>query len=335
METATGLRALTLGLVLGLGAQQAAAGLELCNGTNVRHSVAIGYKSGETWVSEGWWNIEPGACATPVGGELKLRFYYFRAEAAGHAFVDEDYAFCTQSAAFTIEGDETCAARGYEQKMFRQIDTGEARHFTYTFGPSVSPASSPAPQDQPGQWGEPYFSATAIFQECAIGGGMPQCSFHADGTKFYVYDEGRTPEGIMAALRGYLPGTPIEVSGDLEAVYDTSAEVVLRGLRPRAYNRWDSMLRMMQGSWTDPNDIDTQFDITGSEMETSYQGKFLGREYLSMSDSCEGMTGQDFLLRREEESGDIYCFTFQELSEERFVLTYLPRGNSHYFVRLD
>lgn len=335
METARGIGALALGLMLGLGAQQAAAGLQLCNGTDTRQSVAIGYKSGDIWVSEGWWNIEPGGCVTPVSGDLQLRYYYFRAEAKGHDFLDEDYAFCTQSAAFTIEGDENCAARGYEQKMFRQIDTGEARDFIFTFGPSISPVSSPAPQDQPGQWGEPYFSATAVFQGCAAGGGMPHCSFHSDGTKFYVYDDGRTPEAVMATLRGYLPGAPIEVSGDLETVYDTSAEVVLRRVGPRSYNSWDSTLSMMQGAWTDPEDYKVQYNILGSELENYYDGKFLGREYLSMSDSCEGLPGGNFLVRREEETGDIYCYTVEELSEQRFVLMYLPRGNFHYFVRLD
>ena len=341
MKAATGIGALALGLALGLGAQQAAAGLELCNGTDIQHSVAIGYKSGDLWVSEGWWTIAPGACATPVTGDLSLRYYYFRAEASGHEFLDEGYAFCTQSAAFTIEGDENCAARGYEQEMFRQIDTGEARHFTYTFGPSVSPVSGAAPQNKTSQdntldWGASYSSDTAIFQECALdGGGVHYCSFHDAGMKFYVYDNGKTPAGIFAAMSGYRPGAPIAVRGEIQETYHTAVSVSLQSMQSRAYNPWDDMLRMMQGSWTDPYDTEAQFDITGSEMVTYYQGKFLGREYLSMSDTCEGMEGHHFLLRKEEGSGDIYCFIFEELNDQGFVLTYLPRGNSHYFIRLD
>lgn len=319
---------------LGFGPGAAMAGLTLCNEADVRHAVAVGYKSGDQWVSEGWWNIAPGACATAVGGDLMQRYYYFRAEAAGHDFLDENYAFCTQPAAFTIEGDEACAARGYEQEMFRQIDTGEARDFTYRFGLSVSPVSDAAPLGNAGEWGEPYSTATAIFQGCGDGDGGPYCSFHDGGTKFYVYDDGRTPGAVMTALRGYLPGAPIEVSGDLEAVYDTSAAVVLRHVSPRAHNSWDNTLGAMQGGWYDPQDMKAQYNILGSEMETYYDGSFLGREYMSMSDSCEGREGQ-FLVRREEETGEIYCFSVEEVSEMRFVLMYLPRGNFHYFNRLD
>lgn len=321
-------------LALGLAPGAALAGLTLCNDADVRHAVAVGYKSGDRWVSEGWWNIDPGACATAVGGDLTMRYYYFRAEAAGHDFLDEDYAFCTQSAAFTIEGDESCAARGFEQKMFRQIDTGEARNFTYRFGPSVSPVSGVAPQGDAGQWGEPYSTATAVFQDCGTGDGGPYCSFHDGGTKFFVYDDGRTPAAVMSALRGYLPGTPIAVSGDLEAIYDTSAAVVLRGVSSRAPTVWDSTLGMMQGGWYDPEDMKAQYTILGSEMETYYDGSYLGREYLSQTDICEGREGS-FLMRREEETGEVYCFSLEELSELRFVLMYLPRGNFHYFNRLD
>lgn len=116
------------------------AGLEICNDSDVRQSVAIGYKSDETWMSEGWWNISPGNCVEPVEGDLKQRYYYVQAKAAGWVFEHERIAFCTTSRAFTIEGDEDCAGRGFDKGYFRKIDTGKtARHFTVELAAFMRP----------------------------------------------------------------------------------------------------------------------------------------------------------------------------------------------------
>ena len=52
-----------LAAALLVAAGAARAELKICNGTDARHSVAVGYKDGANWVSEGWWNIDPGDCA--------------------------------------------------------------------------------------------------------------------------------------------------------------------------------------------------------------------------------------------------------------------------------
>ena len=119
------------------------AGLTFCNETAVTQTVAIGHKDGDNWISRGWWNIKPGDCATPVGEDLRYRYYYYRAEATGRTFSDENYVFCTQRSAFAITGDENCQDRGYERSKFRRIDTGEKNtSFTLTL---VEPKSSPNP----------------------------------------------------------------------------------------------------------------------------------------------------------------------------------------------
>lgn len=96
------------------------AGMEFCNRTTETISIAIGYKSGSDWVSEGWWNIYPGECKTVKSGYLPNSYYYYRATSSSGSWED-DYYFCTQSQAFTIYGDDNCSSRGYSRKGFIQL----------------------------------------------------------------------------------------------------------------------------------------------------------------------------------------------------------------------
>ncbi|MDJ0824786.1 MAG: DUF1036 domain-containing protein [Rhodobacter sp.] len=108
------------------------AELQICNDTGQTQSVSIGYKGDDDWTSEGWWNIAPGDCATPVTGDLKKRYYYYRAEVDGGDFEGENYFFCTTTEEYTIVGDTECEDRGYDRESFTEIDTGEtATAFTY------------------------------------------------------------------------------------------------------------------------------------------------------------------------------------------------------------
>ena len=73
----------------------------------------------------GWWNINSGACATVIGGDLKTRYIYYRAEIDGGPFNGQGYYFCTTPSQYTIWGDGNCNERGYAREAFSQIDTGE------------------------------------------------------------------------------------------------------------------------------------------------------------------------------------------------------------------
>jgi uncharacterized membrane protein len=123
--------ACTAALILFAVAGPARAGLEFCNETRDTQSVSIGYQGDEDWISEGWWNIEPGDCAMALGGDLELQYYYYRAEVDAGDFEGEGYYFCTSPQAYEITGDTDCARRGYDREEFREIDTGpSATHFT-------------------------------------------------------------------------------------------------------------------------------------------------------------------------------------------------------------
>ncbi len=119
------------GVTGALSADGGTGGLRLCNKTGSRVGVAIGYKEGPRWTTEGWWNITAASCETLMAGPLVSRFYYIYA-------IDYDQGgawggkamLCTRDKMFTIHGIEDCVARGFERSGFFEVDTGEQRSWT-------------------------------------------------------------------------------------------------------------------------------------------------------------------------------------------------------------
>jgi uncharacterized membrane protein len=112
-------------------AAPAAADFRLCNNTNSRIGVALGYKDNEGWATEGWWNLPARNCDTLLRGSLAARFYYIYAvdydrggEWSGQAFM------CTREKEFTIRGTGDCLARGFDRTGFFEVDTGEQQTWT-------------------------------------------------------------------------------------------------------------------------------------------------------------------------------------------------------------
>ena len=142
------LRLLALGFVaalgFGLSSTAALADLKLCNKTDSRVGVALGYKDKEGWASEGWWNIGPNNCETLLKGPLIARYYYIFA-------VDYDKGgswggksmMCTRDKIFTIRGITECSDRGYQKTGFFEVDTREETDWTV----SLSGEKSTAPPD--------------------------------------------------------------------------------------------------------------------------------------------------------------------------------------------
>jgi len=107
------------------------ADFRLCNQTQSRVGVAVGYKDNEGWTTEGWWNVAANSCETLMRGPLVARFYYIYAldydqggEWAGKAFM------CTKEKEFTIKGISDCLARGYDRTGFFEVDTTEQKNWT-------------------------------------------------------------------------------------------------------------------------------------------------------------------------------------------------------------
>lgn len=118
----------------------AQAALVYCNRTQQPIEAALGYRGPivdgiSSWVSEGWWRIEPGQCSRVFGQQLKQRFYFYYAIAKVSPGPDRQpfvwsgkFRFCTDTKAFRIEGDEDCEGRGYLARGFQQLDIGVNVH---------------------------------------------------------------------------------------------------------------------------------------------------------------------------------------------------------------
>jgi uncharacterized membrane protein len=114
-----------------LAAVPARADLRLCNMTSSRVGISLGYRDGQGWVTEGWWNLNSRSCETLLKGQLAGRFYYVYAldydrggDWSGRSFM------CTREREFTIRGTEDCLARGFDRSGFFEVDTGEQQSWT-------------------------------------------------------------------------------------------------------------------------------------------------------------------------------------------------------------
>jgi len=109
----------------------AQAELKLCNTTQTRIGIALGYQDPSGWTTEGWWNIASQTCETLLKGALPSRFIYVHA-------VDYDRGgewagtnvMCTDDKSFTIKGVQECQKRGYKKSGFFEVDTGDAKEWT-------------------------------------------------------------------------------------------------------------------------------------------------------------------------------------------------------------
>jgi len=122
-------------------APPAKAAMSFCNRTEYALDAALGFRNGTAWMSQGWWRIEPGACAKVMSGHLTERFYFYYATSLVRTAKDKPpfewtgkYQFCTLDASFRIEGDGECESKGYRTRLFGEIDLGPtARDYTLDF----------------------------------------------------------------------------------------------------------------------------------------------------------------------------------------------------------
>ncbi|MBI3436666.1 MAG: DUF1036 domain-containing protein [Proteobacteria bacterium] len=155
---AAGATLLLVGLMLLAAVDAASADFRLCNNTSSRVGVAVGYKDGDGWTTEGWWNLPARGCETLLKGQLVARYYYIYAidydrggEWSGHAFM------CMRDKEFTIRGISDCLARGFDRGGFFEVDTQEQQSWTVqlTETGESAPQRAPAPGGRQGALAPP------------------------------------------------------------------------------------------------------------------------------------------------------------------------------------
>lgn len=120
----------------------AEAAFLFCNRTQHPIEAAFGYREQVAWISEGWWQIQPGQCARVFNRPLTQRFYFYFARVLESPSASSQppmtwagkYIFCVDNKAFRVEGDGQCAVRGYQEKGFQEVDIGPNQHdYTLNF----------------------------------------------------------------------------------------------------------------------------------------------------------------------------------------------------------
>jgi uncharacterized membrane protein len=320
-------------------AAPARAELSFCNETGETQWVAVGYKSGENWVSEGWWEISSGDCKAPIPGDLTNRHYYYRL--FSDSFEGEGFKFCVKRDVFRSEGDENCAARGFDSGDFADIDTGpDALSFTLTLTapqPAKSSEAKSAPQASDpyvaaGTYGEPL-SLQGKLDGCERIDGLLYCYVMADGWRYVAYDDERTPVELLDELDAMQPGSNVAIAADLLSQGDVSVDMVLREVLQVAD---DDPEQLIVGYWTSRDDSAAAMNIMGDgTLVDLYDANLTGEFDYFLRDSCLDAAPSEtlHLVTIEKDSGDTYCYEVLTLSSTWLELMYLPRGNILTYVR--
>lgn len=311
----------------------AQAGFEVCNDTHDEQAVVLGYKGAADWTAEGWWTLEPDACATLVEGSLPQRFYYLRVETPGWSFQDDKLPFCITEGAFRIEGDDNCARRGYRQENFARVDTGaEGGDYTHYLSVNLQPVvKEGVPLEEAAQ-----DLGTAVFQGCRRQAEpyVSYCTFIGPESRYLVYDDGRTAPRIWHLLQDLPQGRRFTLTGVQEDVIDKTTDLVLQDVHLEPLDRADRLLSLLQGSWQAEGDADDQFRIEGAERVSTYAGAETTVENIAIREACGTEAGQGpYLYAWDTISGGGLCYRIARVSEEHLTLVYLPQDKALTFVR--
>ena len=103
----------------------------VCNTTRVLVNLAVGRSEGAEFVTQGWWTVTPGSCATPIQEPLKGRYIYLYATDIDTVDVlGGSVSMCVDRGKFKIRGISDCWRRGLRAVNFAEIDTKDAADWT-------------------------------------------------------------------------------------------------------------------------------------------------------------------------------------------------------------
>lgn len=136
-------------------AHEAKLGFFYCNKTdNAVWSAIAQPAEGDTYLSKGWWRLEPGDCAKIIKGELEHDHYYV------YGVIEEgvneriltggDKALCVNNVLFSVKNNLTCGDQDLDEAMFRRVEIGGSPSATFDFMPDMFavPAEPPPPQEE-------------------------------------------------------------------------------------------------------------------------------------------------------------------------------------------
>ncbi len=339
-------------LILPFIASPAAADLTVCNETETRTSVAIGYGKGDDWISEGWWRIEPSDCRVVIKGKLPKRYYYWRATTSSDTLVEGKFSFCTNSEPFTIVGDKDCAERGFKKARFQEVDIGEASDYKLAVSESSGkkaapkeakePAQAPVQTDQgPGTFGEPI-TIVGEFQGCWAVSEDLECEFTADGWSYIASEAGPSPLGVIEALGVFSQGMRLQVSGDLISYAGSRAEIMIRDIEPAPAPAAppeprvsaSGLIEHMQGYWDSDAGDGYAWIVEGNFLREIYDANIMRESYFEIAATCAASDGQGPVViawPEPDEGEGPSCYVVTETAQRHLAVRDVIEGRNISF----
>lgn len=338
-------------------ATSAHAGLTFCNDAPTDRQVAIAYSDKGVWTSEGWWKVPGSACKVVVAGDLTRQHYYYHAPVNGQ-FSQGEHSFCVSDKAFTLPGaDGDCAALGAEKQRFSHIDTGKtAKDFVFTLveEPTTEAAPEPAPAEAtppaappddpaavasfaPGTHGEP-FTVNALMQGCETRDEGAFCFFIAEGFRWVATQGGPSNPAALNRMAEMSVNMPLIVTGDIVSYGDITADVVISRIEPGTPDAWAGLRDGMQGLWVSVDDPLSVIDIYGSEQTSLYDGQVMEISLATWADACPDGENIGPVMYTQMMGGDpmdVSCMAILEVTDDRIDLSYVGRGNTLSYTRLE
>lgn len=117
----------------------AVAGLHVCNKTENKVYVSVATLWGDCYMDwchervQGWWNIDPGDCKTPIGASLDTSGdtdYYYYAEDSQGATWTGDLSLCVDPNNAFDYGDSEADSCDSTHRRFKPIRTGNYSDYT-------------------------------------------------------------------------------------------------------------------------------------------------------------------------------------------------------------
>lgn len=104
---------------------QAFGALNVCNQSDERAYIALGYLEGGRWQSRGWWSAEAGECIELLPAVAHREYYLYAYHAKGGMW-SGDTPFCIAEEDFVLRKGAGCATR------FFRVDTQGHEQWTHT-----------------------------------------------------------------------------------------------------------------------------------------------------------------------------------------------------------
>ena len=99
------------------------AGLRICNDADMPLAAAVSRAEGESYITRGWWRVEPGACAKTMSERLTAGEVFIHARlivgTALRPISQGETMFCVAPGRFSTELREGCEDIGFETAAFR------------------------------------------------------------------------------------------------------------------------------------------------------------------------------------------------------------------------